>query len=135
MSRRTQRIGHLLQREIAKTLLVDVSDPRINFVSITTVNVSTDLRNATVLYSVIGDDEDKKQARRGLMKAAKYIQKIITQKLKLKHSPKIIFKYDTMLEEAAHIEAIIDSLERPKSEENLPESDETNEGTDVNDES
>ena len=132
MSRRTQRIGHLIQREIAQTLLVDVSDPRINFVSITTVNVSTDLRNATVLYSVIGDDADKKQARRGLMKA---IQKIITQKLKLKHSPKIIFKYDTMLEEAAHIEAIIDSLERPKSEENSPESDETNEGTDVDDES
>ncbi len=121
MSRRTKRVGHLIQKEISEILIADIADPRLEYITITDVKVTPDLRNATVLYSMMGTDEEKKDVQKALRKATGYIQRIVTQRLVLKYSPKFKFKYDDTLEKAAHMEEVIDALEAEEQDQYIEE--------------
>ena len=59
MSERTRRIDHLLQEEISAIVQRDVHDPRVGFVTITSVETTPDLRHATVYASVIGNEQER----------------------------------------------------------------------------
>ena len=64
--KRKDRVADLLHHEISQLLIKGIKDPRIGFVTITGVEVSDDLKEAKVYYSLIGNDEDKKAAADGL---------------------------------------------------------------------
>ena len=64
MSERTQKLDELLREEISLVIRREVDDPRIGFVTITDVEVSTDLRHADVWVSALGSSEEKKQSLR-----------------------------------------------------------------------
>ena len=60
--KRTDRVGDLIKKEIASMLLHgDIKDPRIGMVTITVVKLSPDFRNATVYFSIIGTETEKKR--------------------------------------------------------------------------
>ena len=57
MTRRTERVSELVREEVARVLREDAQDPRLRLVTLTRVDVSPDLSNAIVYYSVMGDDD------------------------------------------------------------------------------
>ena len=118
MSRRIDRINELLRTEISFVLLRHIKDPRLNgVISVTQVNTSSDLRNAKVLLSVMGDDDTKKAAMDGIQSAATFLRRELRDRVALRYTPFLSFALDDTLEEADHLFQIMDSIR----EDDIPE--------------
>ena len=111
MSKRTEQIGGIIAKIISKILRDEIRDPRLGgLITITGVDVSKDLRNARVYWSVIGDEEVWREAENGFKKAKGYIQRLVAQRLILKVTPRLEFVPDHTMERAQRIEMIIEEL-------------------------
>ena len=100
-------MGDQIREEISQILLRELKDPRIGFVTITTVAVSDDLRTAKVYYSVFGGEQDKEESYKGLESAKGYIKRELGRRMRLKYMPEIIFMFDDSLEYGEHIEELL----------------------------
>lgn len=110
---RSDRIKKLLHREVAQIIL-KLKDPRANFITITEVEVSEDLRNAKIYYMVT--KEENVEETKNMFEAAKgYIKSQIAQKLNLKKAIEVDFIYDKFLEKAQRVIFLLDKI---KDEEN-----------------
>jgi ribosome-binding factor A len=104
---RKEKVASLLREELSKILLLDMRDPALNFVSITRVNMSSNLKTAIVYVNVLGDSEQKKRAMAALNKGKGYLRKIIASRINLKYNPNLIFELDDTMEKQARIEKIL----------------------------
>ncbi len=109
-NKRAIRVGELLKEEISQIVLREMKDPRIGFVSVTDVEVSGDLRHAKVFISVYGSDKEKKETLEGLQQAQGFVRKLVGERVKIHHTPEIIFRYDDSIENGVHISEIIKDL-------------------------
>ena len=109
-NKRAVRVGELLKEEISQIVLREMKDPRIGFVSVTDVEVSGDLRHAKVFISVYGSDQEKKETLEGLQQAQGFVRKLVGERVKIHHTPEIIFRYDDSIENGVHISEIIKDL-------------------------
>ena len=111
MSRRVERINELLRQEISQLLLRQIKDPRLRgVISVTQVNTSSDLRNAQVLLSVMGDTATKQSALEGVQSAATFIRRELRGRLALRYTPFLSFDLDDSLEQGEHLLRIMDRL-------------------------
>ena len=125
MSDRTARLDELLREEISKVVRREVDDPRIGFITVTDVEVSPDLRHASVWVSVIGTPEERKQALRALSHAMPFVRSRLGR-LRLKRIPALHVKEDQTAERGTRVLRILDAIEQgadaevPEVEETLP---------------
>ncbi|MEE9614519.1 MAG: 30S ribosome-binding factor RbfA [Thermodesulfobacteriota bacterium] len=106
--KRSDRVGDLIKEEVASIILHgDIKDPRVGFVTVTSVRMSRDLKNVTVLFSMIGSDEERERSAEGLNSAAGYVRRVLAKRLRLKHIPSVRFEFDRSLEYAMHMNEII----------------------------
>lgn len=115
---RLTRVNELLKREIATILEKRLLERGNEFVllSVTEINTSVDLRNATVYISIFGKDQTlKNKLMRELDKVRPQIQKDIAKNLKFKHTPVLNFKLDTRLERG---DMVLELLNNTDTEEN-----------------
>ena len=118
--KRAVRVGDQILREMAELLMLKVRDPRVKRTTLTGIQLSNDLKNAKVYYSVLGDDQAVREAQAGLDSAKGFIKREIGSRLELKYMPDIIFKHDRTLEMGDHMEKLFKSFkadENPGSEE------------------
>ena len=104
---RPERVGEQIHKEITRLLMHGVKDPRVALVTITGVSVTRDLRLAKVFFSVAGEDEERKNAERGLKSAAAYIRRELGQVMRLRHTPDIRFEYDGSIAYGNKIETLL----------------------------
>ena len=114
--KRKDRVGDLIHHEISQLLLKGIKDPRIGFVTITGVEVTDDLKEAKVYYSVIGSDEDKKGAADGLRSSTGFIRSTLRKVLALKHIPNLHFRFDNSLEYGEKIERLLKEVKEEVKE-------------------
>ena len=107
MSRRTQRVGEQLKREIAGLLRTQVSDPRVGLVTVTSVDVSPDLTFARVWVQLAGDDEQRSKSLEGLLAAAPFVRRQLGSILSVRRIPELDFREDRTLERALRIESLL----------------------------
>lgn len=107
---RAHRVGDLIQQEISKLLLKGLKDPRIGFVTITAVDVTSDLGHARVYFTVMGDEEARRETRKGLESAVPFLRRHLGKHLRLRSVPELQFKYDTSLEYGNRIEALLQEI-------------------------
>ncbi len=112
------RVTEDLLREILWVISNKISDPRLpSMVSITSIKLAKDTRNATIMISVFGSDEDKKAAIKVLNHAAPFIQNMVAKRITIKNFPRFYFRIDNSFEDLDSINSILDSvkddLERP----------------------
>lgn len=110
MSERTRRLDNLLREEISAIIRRDVQDPRVGFVTITRVDVSRDLRHATVWASVIGDAAERRATLAALGRAMPFVRHQLGE-LRLKRIPELHLREDDSAEEATRVLRLIDRLE------------------------
>ena len=111
MSRRTDRINGLLRQEISRLLSRELNDPRLSgVVSITRVETSSDLRVSRVYVSVLGGSDDKDAVLKGISSAGGFIRREMRDRLSLKYIPDLRFTLDESMEEAQHIQRLMDRL-------------------------
>ncbi|WP_027714072.1 ribosome-binding factor A [Desulfuromonas sp. TF] len=106
-SSRSHRVAESIHKEVSSLLLKGLKDPRIGFVTITGVEVTPDLHLARIYFSVMGDEEARKNTQKGLSSSTPYVRREIGRRLRLRHVPDILFEYDTSLEYGNRIESLI----------------------------
>ncbi len=104
MTRRLQRLNVLFRQELANLIRSELRDPRLaDIVSITRVEVSADLQNASVYASVLGDEEAKKATMSALTAAAPFLRRHLIERITIRRVPTLHFILDETIEEAARI--------------------------------
>jgi ribosome-binding factor A len=115
-ARRSERFRGLLLEAIAEILLYEVKDPRVSTVSLTGAAVSPDLREAKIFFTT-RQAEAQAAALAGLRSATGYIKRQIASRLRLRHMPELHFFYDTTLDQANRLEALLRQAGRREQEE------------------
>ncbi|TGE31223.1 30S ribosome-binding factor RbfA [Desulfosporosinus sp. Sb-LF] len=104
---RPNRLAETLKEEISQLIRVELKDPRIGFVTLTSVEVADDLAHARVYVSVLGTEEEGKASLDALNRAAGFVRSEIGKRIRLRHVPAIVFKYDPSIEHGAHIAKLL----------------------------
>jgi len=105
---RKDRVGEEIKRELAILIRDEIKDPRVNgLVSVTHVEVSKDIRYASIYVSCLGDEEKQKNTLAGLKQAAGYLRSELANRLTLRYTPELIFKFDHSIEEGARINQLL----------------------------
>jgi len=111
MAHRIERVGNLLRHEISELLQRQVKDPRVgNFVTVTEVSISPDLRYAKVFVSCIGSEEEKQQTLSGLTAASGFLRNQLAKRLRLRRVPELSFHWDDSIERGARLLQLIDEV-------------------------
>ena len=113
---RRGRINDDMQKTLAQ-ILREVKDPRVSnaFISVTSVDVTPDLKFAKVYYSALRGD--KKEVYLGLKSSAGFIRRQVAQRLNLRATPEFTFVEDNSIAYGAHISKILNSIEITPEEE------------------
>lgn len=107
-SKRAERLGEMIQKEISDMLHRQIKDPRISgLCTVMKVEVSEDLHHAKVSVSILGTEEQQKSTLAGLKSAAGYIRREIGQRIKLRYTPEVTFVLDRSAEYGIQIEQLI----------------------------
>lgn len=114
MSIKLERLGATFTEEISKIIKEEVKDPDIDFVTITSCNISSDLSYAKVYFTCLNDAK-KEEIIKTLNKASGFIRKELCNKVEIRKMPEISFVYDNSIEYGNKIEKIIEEI---KKEEN-----------------
>ena len=109
-SRRPEQVAETVRQVVADALVTEVRDPRIGFVTVTSVQITPDLAHARVRVSVMGEPADKERALEGLLSAAGFLRGKLTKVLRTRVVPELHFELDRGLEHAARIEALLADL-------------------------
>jgi ribosome-binding factor A len=108
--KRSDKVAEAIHEFISGLLIKGLKDPRIGFVTVTGVKLTDDLHLATIYFSVVGSEDEKKSSEKGLNSAKGFIRKEIGKNLRLRYVPDIIFKYDNSMDYAQRIESIIHEI-------------------------
>ena len=106
---RTDRVSQKLHEILAKLLLNEMRDPRLQGMEITDVEVSPDIKHAQVYWVLIqeADDRQLREAGEGLEKAKGYLKREVGKRLDTKYTPDLDFRYDESLERGRRIEELL----------------------------
>lgn len=110
---RCARISQVLKERLSEIFIRYFRD-EIGFTTITDVRITPDLRNATVYYSVIGTDEEKRKTAKSLENARSFINVEMGKNLHIKYTPVIKFEYDDTQEKASRIFELLNKIEEEK---------------------
>ncbi|MFC1954423.1 30S ribosome-binding factor RbfA [Chloroflexota bacterium] len=111
MAHRIERVNSLIRQEISELLQFQVKDPRLgNFIAITEVSTSPDLKFAKVYVSQISSQEDKQKVLKGLSSASGFFRKELSKRLKMRHVPELSFQWDDSIEKGDHILQLINEV-------------------------
>lgn len=111
---RIDKVNQRIKKEIGLILQREVEDPRLQFVTITAVEVTRDLQHAKVFYSVLGDKTQSEQAAEGLLTAKGLIRRFLGQRLKIRYTPDIEFEYDNTIAYSAFIDQKLEDLKHER---------------------
>ncbi|MDU7360200.1 MAG: 30S ribosome-binding factor RbfA [Propionibacteriaceae bacterium] len=106
-SPRNAKLADQIQTIIAQTLDRRVKDPRKGFITITEVRLSGDNREATVFYTVLGDEAARAGSAAALESAKGMLRTAVGQQLGMRHTPTLTFILDATEDEARHIEDLL----------------------------
>ena len=111
MAHRVERINTQFKREISELILRELRDPRLDeFVSVTEVNVSPDLRYARVYVSSVGGQQKETQILGALSSAAGFLRSELAKKIRLHRMPELHFVWDNSIEKGDRILRLIDEV-------------------------
>jgi ribosome-binding factor A len=116
--KRSEKIAEALHELISGLLIKGVKDPRIGFTTVTAVKVTDDLHLATIFFSVIGDDAEKKATEQGLNSARGFIRKEMAKSLRMRYVPDIIFKYDESVDYGRRIDSLLNEIKPTITDDN-----------------
>jgi len=122
-SRRIERVGSLIKREVSLLLLNGIKDDRVGagMVSVTDVNVSGDLQHAKIFVSIYGTPEAKAETMAGLKSATGYVRSELGHRVGLRRTPEVVFLEDNSLERGDKMLLLLNKLSQERKPDLLTE--------------
>jgi ribosome-binding factor A len=114
---RPDRVGDQI-REIVSELLARgaVHDPGIGFITLTRVQVSSDLQVAHVFYTTLGDDKARAETARALKRATPFFRRQLGDRMRLRRVPEVDFRFDQSVEHQDRVEQILRELHEQEAQ-------------------
>lgn len=109
-SQRINKVAEMIHKEISALLVRGLKDPRIGFVTITAVDVVPGLHLARIFYTVMGDEKARRDTEAGLKSCTPFLRREIGKQLQLRHTPELLFEYDTSIAYGNRIESILKDI-------------------------
>jgi ribosome-binding factor A len=105
---RPERLGDLIQREVSELIRLELRDPRVGMITITSVDVSPDMSHAKLFFTMLEKDklEDTLQ---GLKRSAGFLRTQLARRMKMYTTPELRFEYDESVERGDRLSRLIDS--------------------------
>jgi ribosome-binding factor A len=111
VAHRIERVNSLIRQEISELLQRQVKDPRLgNFVTVTEVITSADLKHAKVFVSRISSAEEKQEVLSALVSASGFFRRELAKRLKLRYTPELSFHWDDSIERGDRIQQLINKV-------------------------
>ncbi len=104
---RARRLAERIQVVVAETLEMSIKDPRLGFVTITDTRVTSDLREATVFYTVYGDETAQSDTAAALASATGVVRAEIGKQCRLRYTPSLVFIADVVPESGRQMEDLL----------------------------
>ncbi|UMZ73411.1 30S ribosome-binding factor RbfA [Natranaerofaba carboxydovora] len=115
-SSRKNRMQEEVKKTVSEIVQKEAKDPDIGFVTITNVDLSGDLRHAKVYVSVYGDEEQRQKTLDALERATGFVRSELGNRMRFKHVPELIFKFDASIEHGDNINKILRELDLGKDD-------------------
>ena len=115
---RVEKVQELMKQEISQIILRELKDPRIGFVTVTSVECTGDLREAKVYVSLMGNESQVKSCWMGLNSSLGFIRREIGKRIRLRVTPELSFALDKSLDYSAHIQELLLKIKAEESEKN-----------------
>lgn len=113
---RVNRVAEQMKKEVSDIIAHKIKDPRVGFVTVTDVEVTGDLQQATVFISVLGDEEQKEASLVGLEKAKGFIRSEIGKRIRLRKTPELFFEFDESIQYGNRIDELLMKLKKSEQE-------------------
>jgi ribosome-binding factor A len=104
---RVRKIADRIQVTVAEMLERRIKDPRLGFVTITDVRVTGDTQQATVFYTVLGEETDLASTAAALESAKGLLRSEVAKQLAMRHAPTLTFVHDALPESARHVDEVL----------------------------
>ncbi len=115
---RARRVAGEIKKVVGRVITREIKDPRIaSLTSVTGVDLTRDLRHATIHVSIYGNEGEKKLTMQTLKRASGFIRSEIGRSIRLRYTPEIIFAEDRSMEYGEHIDRVLRSLHKDNQEE------------------
>jgi ribosome-binding factor A len=108
-SHRSLRMAEAIREVVSSAILFEVADPRVRAVTVLRVEVSGDLRNASVYVSIMGTTAEQDLALTGLRHAGGFLQSRVAARLQTRFTPALSFKRDDSVKKSIEISRLIDT--------------------------
>ncbi len=112
MTRRTERVGNVIQRELSQFILRELNDPRLGFFTLSHVETSPDLAVATVSVSVMGSEVERKDTLEALAEFAPRMRAHLAKRLHTRIVPRLSFVLDRNLDHGFRIDSLLRDIGR-----------------------
>ncbi|WP_127531682.1 30S ribosome-binding factor RbfA [Paenibacillus kobensis] len=109
---RVGRVSEQIKKELSQIIQTELKDPRIGFITVTGVEVTNDLSQAKVFLSVLGSEEQKEETLKAIARGTGFIRSELGKRMRLRHTPELIFKFDASIEYGSRIEALLEQINR-----------------------
>ena len=106
---RPQRLGDLIQREVSELIRLELRDPRVGMITITSVDVSPDMSHAKVFFTLL-EKQNLPDTLHGLSRAAGFLRSQLARRMKMYTTPELRFEYDESVERGDRMSRLIDSV-------------------------
>ncbi|MGH8004018.1 MAG: 30S ribosome-binding factor RbfA [Limisphaerales bacterium] len=107
---RPRRVAEEFLHAVSLLLASEVREAELGFVTLTGAEISPDLKNAVVFYSVLGDGVQQEKTERVLNRVAHQLQGMAARQLKLRYTPRLVFRRDETIEKADRIERLLKEI-------------------------
>jgi ribosome-binding factor A len=118
MSIKQERMAERIRQVLSELLMREVSDPRLQSVTITEVKVDPEIMLAQVYVNALGDEAREKSVMEGLDRAGGFLRRELSRRVRLRQVPELKFVWDATLERADRVERLLNDLDIPEPEPN-----------------
>lgn len=112
---RVGRVSEQIKKELSHIIQQELKDPRIGFITVTGVETTGDLSQARVYLSVLGSDDQKEATLKALASGTGFLRSELGKRMKLRHTPELLFKFDSSIEYGSRIESLLEDINRGNS--------------------
>lgn len=113
MSIKRDRMADRIREILSQLLLREVSDPRLQGVTVTEVKIDTEYMFADIYVNALADEERRDEVLVGLKRAKGFLRREVGKRVRLRNTPDLIFHWDFTLERGERLNQIISGLDIP----------------------
>jgi ribosome-binding factor A len=102
-----QRLNEQFKRELMDVIRLELKDPRVSSVTVTSVSTAPDLAHARVLVTSIAPETERDTIMAGLIHASPFLRTELSRRLSIRRVPELVFEWDKTLDHARRIEQLL----------------------------